>query len=209
MNKRKSKSLALAAMFAGIIITFSLVLIFLTYIRIPGLIAAAPLLLLIIAVAGATEDLFVSVTAGTVFGLSSLVGSFVFPDNFLALAFNNPLISVVPRVALGFAIYFAAKFFGKVFKEKESDSPKRARTKKLISFGCAGGFGALFNTVTVLCMIAVFYLGRNVGETAIDGRLLFGIAALNGTIEFAVCIIITPLVLIPLKRIIKDGKKMA
>jgi uncharacterized membrane protein len=206
-RNKKSKSIALAAMFAGIIIAFTLVLNFLTYIRLPGLIAAAPILLLIIAVAGATEDLFVSVVAGTMFGLSSLIGSFLFPDNPLALAFNNPLISVFPRIALGFTVYFAAKFFGRVFREKESDTPKKARTKKLIGFGFAGGFGAAFNTVTVLSMIAIFYLGREVGETFIDGRFLLLIAAVNGVIEFLVCIIITPLVLIPLGKVMKNEKK--
>lgn len=87
--------------------------------------------------------------AGLIFGLSSFIATFIFPGGSMIYGFANPLISVIPRIIVGVALYatfkFAYMFFKKFFGKGMTPS---------IVIACV--VGALVNTVTVLFMIWVF-----------------------------------------------------
>jgi uncharacterized membrane protein len=83
---------------------------------------------------------------GLLFGLTSIYQA-VLGGLPTAPMFLNPLVSVIPRMIVPLAAYFAYKLFDKVFKGKLR-----------IATGAIGGIAAsLTNTVLVLGAIYVFY----------------------------------------------------
>ncbi|MDR1939822.1 MAG: 5-formyltetrahydrofolate cyclo-ligase [Clostridiales bacterium] len=153
--------------------------------------------LIIIAVSASAEGLFAGVVMGAVFGIISFAGSFFVPS-LMAECFHNPLISVLPRVFIGAVVYYAGLWLDKAVKSK-------SKKAGFVKNGLAAAAGAAFNTAAVMGLVALFFGGKTVGsggETAlVNAKLILGIVAANGGMEFLGAFILTPPIVSAVKKI--------
>lgn len=123
---------------------------------------------------------------GLVFGLSSMFVALIRPTNPIDLLFQNPLVSVLPRVLFG--------YFTGLLSEKYLYSLDNSRR----IFGIAL-LSSFIHTILVLSMLGVYSaLGTNVYETIMNVLLiLFGIGAF---VEALLAAIIVPSIIKTLKN---------
>lgn len=181
--KRKSeelRSMVLCAMFAAIVIVMTVVP-YTGYISItPAGISITTLHIPVILCAIVLGWKYGAIIGG-VWGIACLVKAFVepIPGN---IPFQNPVISVIPRIIVGLA---AAAVFALLIK--------KTNIEKHISAGIAAAAGTLTNTVLVLSALAAF---GALGETTVADTvklIIETLVAVNGIIELAAAIIIVPL----------------
>ncbi|MDD3946403.1 MAG: ECF transporter S component [Clostridia bacterium] len=136
---------------------------------------------------------------GFFFGLVSFAGSYISPS-LLSYAFHNPLISVLPRVMIGIAVYFAAHGFRKML-------PK---LNPVFSYAVGSAVAVITNTLLVLGMILLFHFGTtftfNGASTLIGWQWIATVLLTNSVIELAICTVITPPIIVALKRVVKKGR---
>ncbi|MFW5780707.1 MAG: ECF transporter S component [Bacillota bacterium] len=128
---------------------------------------------------------------GLFFGIVSLISAFIRPS-LLYFAFQNPMVSVLPRILIGIAAYFATKGFRKLF-------PK---LPEMISYGVGAFAGVVTNTIGVLGMILLWYYNtplESVG-TAITWEFISGIIVTNSLLEILICTVITPPIVFALRK---------
>ncbi|MDR1773630.1 MAG: ECF transporter S component [Clostridioides sp.] len=127
------------------------------------------------------EGPIVGAIIGLVFGLTSFFRAVTTPT-VTSFIFMNPLVSIVPRVLMGFLVYYV--YLG-ILKA----------TKKVSASGfIAGLIGSLLNTVGVLGTIYLLYADRYMEILGISGqaaKAIAGIAVTNGIPEaiVAACIV--------------------
>lgn len=124
---------------------------------------------------------------GTALGLVSLFHALLRPASPFSLLFINPLISVIPRMLIGVAAYYA--YTGaKTLLGGSRTNP--------IAIGIGAAVGSLTNTVLVLVMLTLVYGGRIVEMLSAAGlnvsavKWAVGVALSNGLIEAVVSVII-------------------
>lgn len=141
------------------------------------------------------EGPFVGAMVGLIFGVSSLVKSFMTPTP-ISFIFMNPLVSIVPRILIGVLTYY---FYVAVKRVIKND-----KTVLLLS----GAFGTLVNTVFVLGTAYVIYAQRIVEALGLaeGGAFAFfmGIATTNGVPEMIVAAIVTAASVTAIKKIVKN-----
>lgn len=155
---------------------------FLGYIPIPPLNPTIIHITVIVAafVLGTKEGMII----GGVWGLIRLVKAFTMPASPLdLLLFTNPLISVVPRIAVGLTAGLTYQFF------KKKEMGKRGMV--------AGGIiGSLTNTLLVLGFIALFYGNEYADALGVNPanlmKALAAIVATNGVAEAIAAAILAP-----------------
>ncbi len=187
MNKNKSRSVALNGILIALMIAMTCTMLA------TGGMAFFPLIVLVVGsvIAGKWTALILGLT----FGLISFASAFVFPS-LNAPLFQNPLVSVLPRVLIGvvmYGVYWLSELCFKKINSKRS-KPLNAYATKCTSTALGAIFGVLFNTFFVLLMILVLYYGKNVGDRIINKEVILGFI----TINFAVEIIVTPLLSAPI-----------
>ena len=132
---------------------------------------------------------------GGVWGILTWVRAFVAPSSPLApLVFVNPLVSVFPRIMIGFFAGYTFILLYRLFKSK---------------YGAAIGaavIGTLTNTGLVLSFIYLFYRTPAVAQTygVNVNHLLIAletIMATNGLAELILAIIVVPMVAIPVLEV--------
>jgi uncharacterized membrane protein len=173
------------------------------YIPVPG----APFVLTIIqatVIIGALcLDLTGATIIGGVWGVLSMVRAYYAPTPLEIQIFTNPLVSVVPRVFVGFFGALVYKGLGKL---------KFPRAMRLPA---AGAVGSAVNTILVLAMIFLLYRtdGANMFGVDVNALLpaLFGIVTSSGAAEAVVSAVIVTAVGIPVTRYAdrKDGRRNA
>ncbi len=187
MNKNKSRSIALNGILIALMIAMTCTMLA------TGGMAFFPLIVLVVGsiIAGKWTALILGLT----FGLISFASAFVFPS-LNAPLFQNPLVSVMPRVLIGVVMYGVYWLSELCFKKINSKRSKQlnAYATKCTSTALGAIFGVLFNTFFVLLMILVLYYGKNVGDRIINKEVILGFI----TINFAVEIIVTPLLSAPI-----------
>ena len=166
MKNNRTKEIAFTGVFAAIIFVMALVpwlgyiqigLVSLTIIHIPVLIG------------GAVGGKRVSIYLGLFFGLTSLMIALirpVLPSDFI---FQNPLVSVLPRLLFGYVAYLFYTYFNRVIKNNI--------VATMVSF--------VLSTVahTVFVLIAFYIFGiDNAALTGIFG-FIWGILLSNGFFE--------------------------
>lgn len=123
-----------------------------------------------------------SALGGLVFGLLSFARAMMglgLPE------FQNPLVSILPRVFLGFVV-FGAYLLGRVIFAK-------TKKKETLALGFAGFCGTLWNTITVVSMMNV------INHTSLAG--VFGaIISFNFPIEIVVATVLTPYITLGVRR---------
>ena len=113
-----------------------------------------------------------------------------------AAIFLNPMISVVPRILVGFAAGWYYKGFSKLFGHMKSVFAPN------LAIICTAICGTLTNTVLVLSAISIFGTGvMTLGATL---TMIIKIAlTLNGVLETLLAAIVIPIVCQPLFKLMK------
>lgn len=166
MTNTRTKEIALTGVFGAIILVMALVpwlgyiqigLVSLTIIHIPVLIG------------GAAGGKRVSIYLGLIFGLSSLLIALlrpVLPSDFV---FQNPLVSVLPRLLFGYFAYLLYDLFNKMI------------SNNLIATMISFILSTIVHTVLVLIMFWIFGV-KNAALVGIFG-FIWGILLSNGFFE--------------------------
>lgn len=134
---------------------------------------------------------------GTVFGLTSMIYSFIIPAG--NAPFTNPLLSVLPRAFLGFIVAIIYDSFKKMFK-KDNLSIVAA----IIAVLC-GQIIHSFSVLAILYFVAKtnFYFMADAYSFVVEGNLLpfiIGAFGVNGVIETIAAVIIVPPITFALQK---------
>lgn len=128
---------------------------------------------------------------GFIFGLVSLI--FAFSSGGTNAPFNNPLLSVVPRVFFGWIIYYIYIFFTKYIK------------KRIIAVGLTMAISTLIHSLIVLPILYIvakngFYFYASENPITINQNVIpfiIGILGSNAIIEIVIAVCVgTPIVLV-------------
>lgn len=181
INKTAIRKMVLCAVFIALIIALSFIPNT-GYINTPGL--AITTLHVIVIVGSVMLGWKYGLVLGAVWGILCEIVAVMYAE----VMFYNPIVSVMPRILVGFV---AAVVFRAVSK-----------TKLGIIGGCivAAIAGTLTNTVLVLSMLYIF--GGTIKEfsdafNAIKDIILV-IISVNGGVELAIAVILTPAIVRPL-----------
>lgn len=132
-------------------------------------------------IAAVLEGPIAGTAVGLVFGVTSLVKAATAPIGPLDPLFANPLVSVLPRLAIGFVAWGAFRLF-------------RGRMLPLAA-GVAGAVGSIANTVLVLLALGLTASEQMSGAFGVQvGALpaaLASIALSNGLVEAAAAAVFT------------------
>ncbi|MEY8000984.1 ECF transporter S component [Clostridium sp. Mt-5] len=126
------------------------------------------------------EGPLVGAMVGLIFGIFSVIQSITTPTP-VSFVFMNPLVSVLPRILIGVGSYYVFKLI--------------RMKKEVLSIGIAAAIGSLINTIGVLGMIYIIYLGPyakalNISLSAAKKGILV-VAFTNGMPEMILSILIT------------------
>ena len=201
MRREQTRNMAITALFIALFLLQTFVPN-IGYIRIlPGLpaITTAPLTVAIYA-------LLMGPMAGTVFGLFwgilRLILAFTQPGDIVSLMlFQNVFIAVIPSVCAG----LFPGLIGKLFQNKKKGIRETG-------YATAGAVTSLTNTVLVILLTSLAFMndsGRLIGYmgnfakgTPLIEALIVALG-MNGLIEAIFTAIVTPIIVIPLKKVMK------
>lgn len=145
-------------------------------------------------IAAIIEGPFVGALVGLIFGVFSLINAITNPTP-VSFVFLNPLVSILPRIAIGIVSYYIYIGLRKISKNDT------------IAVGLTGALGTLTNTIGVLSMIYLLYGVKFVQAIGQDismvGKVILGIGITNGIPEVCVAILIVTGVMRGLKLIKK------
>ncbi len=115
MNKKKIFNLTLFSVFSSIILMLTLIpnIGYITFI--PG-IASLQIIHIVVLIGVMFLPLSYSIGLGFTFGLSSFIASFLYAKELFDFAFQNPLVSVVPRVLFSIVAYYLYHGLKRLFK---------------------------------------------------------------------------------------------
>ncbi|MDR3319161.1 MAG: hypothetical protein LBS99_06950 [Clostridiales bacterium] len=134
-------------------------------------------------------DYKTAVFTTTLLGTVSFIIAFVLPVGIPGASgepifpFQNPLVSLLPRILIGLGCYPTFIGLKKLFKNNKS-----AFVREILPRSLGAAAGTLINTVGVLGMIAVFY------ESTVILTILTVVLAFNFAAEFIVSLILTPII---------------
>lgn len=136
------------------------------------------------------EGPVVGAAIGFIFGLTSLIKAITEPT-VVSFAFMNPVVSILPRVLMGILVYYVYEGVMKITKNV------------YVSGLVTGGIGSLLNTIGVLGTIYVLYADKYInaiGKNGSAGKIILGIAGINGIPEAIVGALVVSAVTIVLKK---------
>ncbi len=143
------------------------------------------------------EGPVVGLVLALVFGAASMVRAYISPTGLLSVFFQDPLISIIPRLFIPLTAWLFYKLLKKVLPDT------KAMTK--VAWAGAGLIGSLTNTVLVLAGLYLLHargLIEKINQSALTqytnqpGQLLFYAVALpNGIPEAIVTMVLVPAVL--------------
>lgn len=160
-----------------------------------GPINLAVLLLIPVFVGCQTQGLKVALILGLYAGLLSLIASYTVSTSLLRFVFNNPLVSVIPRILVGLLTYISYTLMLKALKKFGND-----KVKVLASSFVSSVIGILTNTVLVLGLMFALYNGTNYSGVTINAAFIWSIVLSNSVVELCVCSIVTPPIVYGLNR---------
>jgi uncharacterized membrane protein len=139
------------------------------------------------------------VISSTFYGLMSLINAFTTSTSPLRFVFQNPLVSVMPRIFVGLVVSLLFKFLYDKTKELKNKNGLK------ISAYVASFAGVLTNTILVLSMLYLFNIGKEFGEYLISLKTIFAfIISTNTAIELGVF----PLLSAPIVYAIKKNQSI-
>lgn len=204
MRNTKTLNLTLIAVFFALILMQSYIPN-LGYIRILPMLPSISTLVLTVSIAGALLGPKSGAVVGLLWGIVSWFMAFTQPGDPLSLLlFQNFVIAVVPRVLVGLFSGLIANLFA-----------NKGQSLKIFGFGLSGFIGAMTNTILVIVFTSIFFLGNPETITshlgAIDKNsplifILLSVLGFNGIVEAIVTSIFTPIVVVPLRKVMKRLK---
>ncbi|MEG0267152.1 MAG: ECF transporter S component [Carnobacterium sp.] len=189
-RNRKAYRISILGILSAVILVQNFIP-FLGYIPIPPLNPTIIHITVIIAalILGTKDGMII----GGVWGVSRLVKAFIAPASPLdLLLFTNPIISIVPRILVGFVAGYIFHLL------------KKRKGKESIAMIISSVLASLTNTILVLFFIYIFYkddyaMALNVDVSTL-AKVLGGIVLTSGLAEAVAAGIIAPIVARPLKR---------
>lgn len=185
----KTRRIALLAVMLALVVVLSFL---------PLNLGAAVLALTIlpVLVVALTQDVFTSFAAGLLMGLTSCLMAYtVNAGTLTAPMFQNPLVSVLPRVFVPLAVFGVRAGFSAALAAAEKRLSLSARARKTcVAAGdlVASALGVVTNTALVLGMIWLVYGGRQVGNAYVSPAFVMGMVSLNFVIEVIVFPLLAP-----------------
>lgn len=181
MRNQKSMDIALIALMTSLIIIFAAVPISI------GPVDMAFLPLLAVIIVTQTKGLKLGLIMGAIFGITSFVVAFSM-RSVLSPIFQNPLVSIFPRLLIPVVTYFMGKAVEKLFSKLKESNSKLCDSLK---YGISGAFGVITNTFFVLGMMMLFYFNQKFGEAVIGWSLILFILGTNFLIELAIVTVLS------------------
>ena len=122
---------------------------------------------------------------GLVWGIGTIIRAFTSPTSIIdTTVFTNPVVAVLPRVAVGLIAGWIYLWF------------KNHTNKKVLGMAVASGVGSLVNTGLVLGLMRMMYASTMAQayatQTDLLNKLLLVIVGTNGVPEMIAAIIIAP-----------------
>lgn len=188
----------------GILLTFVLLFILIPMKFLPIDVAVIPLIAVFVACQ--TLNAKMGVFLATMLGLASFSAAFVRPD-LLSPIFYNPLVSIVPRVIIGFTTYYSFKgMLMLVTKLQKKGKIKSNKAALYVSSMVSAIVGVVTNTSLVLSMMLAFNAGKTFGGIYIDKTFIYSLLGVNFIIELCVSALLTPPIVIALWNVLKKDK---
>ena len=212
---KKTRRIALLAVMLALIIILSMI---------PLRISAATLALTLlpVLVVALTQDLFTAFLAGLIMGVTSLVMAYtVGAATPTAPLFQNPLVSILPRVFVPLAAFAVSGALCAVAKKADKTARKGRRvasdrteegngeigrsetpskSARWIIDAAASLVAVITNTGLVLGMIWLLYGGKSVGDTLISPEFMTAMISVNFVIEVIVFPLIVPPVVYAVRK---------
>jgi uncharacterized membrane protein len=187
INQQKIRILTVNAMFVALIATigiaFGFVPLFfvfpITILHIPVLIGAALL--------NVRSSVIFGLTFGVMSWMVSLTSPLVGPTD---LIFNNPLISIFPRILFG----FSAGILFLLIKKINGNFV-------YLAYGICSLVASILHTVFVLTMIWIFESANLIATFSNLFQFIWIIIIANGIIEAAIAAILVPIFVVALKQV--------
>ncbi|NLC16970.1 MAG: hypothetical protein GX756_03735 [Clostridiales bacterium] len=180
-----SADIALYAIFTALLAAF----LFLPYVFL------IPLIIMVIFM-----DFKASVYISVAFGLISITYAFFMGSLFVAAAFRQyPLIAIIPRLFVGPAAYGAKILLKKITKNSDNFF-----LREILPYSIIGAVATLTNTILVVGSFAVFAMDF-VGPNGVMMSLAIGEMIIAGSIELAIAIVVTPAIVLALKKADKNN----
>lgn len=194
-KKMNVKKLVLAAVFIAIIIVMTAVPYtgYITYL--PGGIAITTLHIPVI-IGAVFLGWKYGAMLGGVWGITCVVKAYLNPEAG-NIPFQNPLVSVLPRIIVGivaglvFALA-AGRYSKKSLEEQAARRRMAQRDREILAAGVAALAGTLTNTVLVLTMLHFFGALGTTDIAQVFSTVVKTIVGVNGVIELCAALIIVP-----------------
>lgn len=198
MRNQNTFNLTLIAIFTAIIFLQAFVPN-LGYIVIVPTLPAITTIVLTVSIGGSLLGPCQGAILGLIWGMISLYMAYTrATDPITLLLFQNPVIAVVPRVLVG------------VLSGLVAQALKKGKYQKL-GLSLSGVVGALTNTLFVILLSSLFYLGNPDKLTTQLGNINQGnplivilliALGLNGVLEALAGAVVTPIIVAPLRRVL-------
>lgn len=196
-DSRKTRRIALLAVMLALIVVLSFL---------PLNLGAAVLALTIlpVLVVALTQDLLTSVAAGLLMGLTSCLMAYtVNAGTLTAPMFQNPLISVLPRVCVPLVVFGVRAGLAAAISAIGNGRALTPRSEKACLAAAdfvSAALGVVTNTALVLGMIWLVYGGKQVGNAYVSPEFVMGMVSLNFVIEVIVFPLLSPPIAYAVRR---------
>ncbi len=183
--------------FLGVMLSLTIVFVMIT--AIPGPTATLAFLMFIPTIV--TSIVYgpkLGAVMGFLAGLSTLVRAYVAPLSAFDYFFQNPLVSILPRIFIGITPYFVYKGIKKIFKFKGAEN---------VSAVIAGAVGAITNTILVVLALYFVYRAKIMDNYGLQNSIItfiVAIAGVNGVLEALTAAILTAPVVHIYDKVNKD-----
>lgn len=166
--------------------------------------AVLALTILPVLVVALTQDIVTSAAAGLLMGLTSCLMAYtVNAGTLTAPMFQNPLVSVLPRVFVPLVVFGARTGLSaavSALSRRRSLSARAEKTCLAAVDYVSAALGVVTNTALVLGMIWLVYGGTQVGNAYVSPEFVMGMVSLNFVIEVIVFPLLSPPIAYAVRR---------
>ena len=166
--------------------------------------AVLALTILPVLVVALTQDIVTSAAAGLLMGLTSCLMAYtVNAGTLTAPMFQNPLVSVLPRVFVPLVVFGARTGLSAAVatvSRRHSLSARAEKTCFAAADYVSAALGVVTNTALVLGMIWLVYGGKQVGNAYVSPEFVMGMVSLNFVIEVIVFPLLSPPIAYAVRR---------
>lgn len=200
MKKQETTRLTITAVFVAILLLQTFVPN-IGYVRILPALPAITTIPLTVAIYGSLMGPKAGLFFGFFWGITRLVVAYTQPGDMVSLIlFQNILISLVPSILAGFFAGAVAKFFA-----------QKSQAVERLGLVLSGAAASLTNTILVIGLAGLLFAGnasliKYLGNTSASSSLfviLLSALGLNGIVEAIFTGVLTPVIVIPLKYLLK------